>query len=92
MNIKLCSYLLALSGFVSASLTGITHASAQTGNGSNLGNIQFIAPPISPANNSNSSSGNGSNTSNNATTSNPGNGSNTTNNVQFTTGTASVTS
>ena len=73
MNMKFYSFLLALGTFASAVLLGITPGSAQTGSGSNNGNNpQFIG-------------GNGSNTTNNATTSNPGNGSNTTNNVQFTT-------
>jgi hypothetical protein len=70
MNTKFYSCLLALGTFASAVLIGLTPVSAQVGNGSNNGNN---VQPIS---------GNGSNTTNNATTSNLGNGSNTTNNVQ----------
>jgi hypothetical protein len=71
MNVKFYSCLLAVGTFASAILLNLTPVSAQTGNCSNCtNNIQPIP-------------GNGSNTSNNATTSNPlGNGSNTTNNVQ----------
>jgi hypothetical protein len=70
MNMKFYSCLLALGTFASAILLSLTPVSAQVDGGSNsTNNIQPIF-------------GNGSNTGNNATTSNLGNGSNTTNNVQ----------